>query len=181
MNEPRILIICGSDSDLPTMADAGRALDRLGIGWDLRVSSAHRAPERTAELARTAHACGYSAIIAGAGLAAHLPGVVASFTHLPVIGVPLASGAMRGTDSLHAIVQMPKGIPVATVAIDGAWNAGLLAAQIVAVAYGQVRERYARYRESLTEAVDLADERAQESFSREVAGAGAGQLAGTST
>jgi 5-(carboxyamino)imidazole ribonucleotide mutase len=156
------LILCGSDSDAATMTVAARTLEQFGIQWELRVSSAHRAPERTIELARTAEANGYSAIIAGAGLAAHLPGVVASVTLLPVIGVPLASGPMRGTDALHAIVQMPRGIPVATVGIDNAGNAAILAARIIARSDHEVRSRLQSYVDGLVAGVEAADERMQQ-------------------
>jgi len=171
-SDPRVLIICGSESDLAVMTDACRALDRFAIGWEMHVSSAHRAPERTTALARTAEAEGFAAVIAGAGLAAHLPGVVASCTYLPVIGVPLASGPLQGADALHAVVQMPKGIPVATVAIGGAWNAGLLAAQIVARADGRVRAAFEHYREELTRAVEETDERVQTEFAAGPPGGG---------
>ena len=129
----KVLIVMGSDSDLDKMKEAGAALEKLGIDYEMRISSAHRVPERTAVLARDAEANGFSVIIAGAGLAAHLPGVIASFTTLPVIGVPIKSGALKGVDALYAIVQMPQGIPVATVAIDGGYNAGLLAGQMIAL------------------------------------------------
>jgi 5-(carboxyamino)imidazole ribonucleotide mutase len=129
----KVLIVMGSDSDLDKMKEAGAALEKLGIDYEMRISSAHRVPERTAALARDAEANGFSVIIAGAGLAAHLPGVIASFTTLPVIGVPIKSGALKGVDALYAIVQMPQGIPVATVAIDGGYNAGLLAGQMIAL------------------------------------------------
>lgn len=161
-SDHRVLVICGSESDLATMHDACRALDQFGIGWELHVSSAHRAPERTAAFARSARENGFSAIIAGAGLAAHLPGVVASLTTLPVIGVPLASGPMRGMDALHAVVQMPRGIPVATVAIDGAWNAGLLAAQIIGSADDAVAEALSAYKQELAAKVEEIDTRLQQ-------------------
>ncbi len=161
-DSPRtVLIMCGSDSDVATMTAAGSALDRFGIAWELRVSSAHRATDRTLAIARAAREQGYSAIIAGAGLAAHLPGVVASCTTLPVIGVPLSGGPMQGTDALYAIVQMPRGIPVATVAIDGAWNAGLLAARIIATFDPRVAAELERYATELEQGVIAADERTQ--------------------
>lgn len=162
---PSVLILCGSDSDAATMTAAGRALEGFGIEWTLRVSSAHRAPERTIELARTAEEQGYSAIIAGAGLAAHLPGVVAAVSILPVIGVPIASGPLRGADALHAIVQMPRGIPVATVGIDNAGNAGILAARIIARFDDEVRSRLVAYVDQLEQGVTDADERVQQQLS----------------
>jgi 5-(carboxyamino)imidazole ribonucleotide mutase len=127
-------IVMGSDSDLSVMRQASAALDEFGIEWHMRVLSAHRTPDATLEYARSAVANGVQVIIAGAGGAAHLPGVIAAVTRLPVIGVPIALPKLDGLDSLLSIVQMPKGIPVATVAIDGARNAGLLAVRMLAIA-----------------------------------------------
>jgi len=124
----KVGIVMGSDSDLPVMQEAAKVLEEFGIGTEMRVISAHRTPQRAAEYSETAVARGLSAIIAGAGGAAHLAGVLAASTPLPVIGVPVKSAALNGMDSLLATVQMPAGIPVATVAIDGARNAGILAA-----------------------------------------------------
>jgi 5-(carboxyamino)imidazole ribonucleotide mutase len=123
----------GSASDKDTMRPAADTLARYGIEADVRVMSAHRSPAAVAEFASTARDNGYAAIICGAGMAAHLAGAVAGHTTLPVIGVPLSSGALNGVDALYATVQMPKGIPVATVAVDGAMNAALLAVQILAI------------------------------------------------
>lgn len=131
MNTPVVGIVMGSDSDWPTMKAAAKVLREFGIASEARVMSAHRTPEDVAEYARTAHTRGMRVIIAGAGGAAHLAGVVAAFTPLPVIGVPIESKALGGLDSLLATVQMPAGVPVATVAIGGARNAGILAAQIL--------------------------------------------------
>ena len=131
-NKPWVLIIMGSDSDAEVMSQAAAALDEAGVAYDFTVASAHRSPERTKEIVTRAEAEGARVFSAGAGMAAHLPGVVASLTTRPVIGVPLASGALQGLDALYAIVQMPPGIPVASVAIGGARNAGILAAQIIA-------------------------------------------------
>ncbi len=144
-------IIMGSKSDEPTMQKATAVLDELGIEWDMTVSSAHRNPERTAEYARTAADRGLKVIVAGAGLAAALPGVLAAHTALPVIGVPIASGALNGVDALYAIVQMPPGVPVATVGIDNARNAAVLAAQILALGDDGVKERLAAYKKKLAE------------------------------
>jgi phosphoribosylaminoimidazole carboxylase PurE protein len=132
--KPKVLIIMGSDSDLPVMEETARVLDEFGIPYHMTVSSAHRTPERTLYLVREAEKQNVDVIIAGAGMAAHLPGVIASFTVLPVIGVPLDSSPLKGMDALLSIVQMPPGIPVATVAVGkaGARNAGILAAQIIA-------------------------------------------------
>jgi 5-(carboxyamino)imidazole ribonucleotide mutase len=129
----KIAVLMGSASDRDKMAPAADTLARFGIEADVRVMSAHRSPALVAELASTGREQGYAAFICGAGMAAHLAGVVAAHTTLPVIGVPLSGGALNGVDALYATVQMPKGIPVATVAVDGAMNAALLAVQILAV------------------------------------------------
>lgn len=129
---PRVAIIMGSSSDGPVLSKAAEALNALGVPYEMSVVSAHRMPEEMAEFARQAADRGIRVIVAGAGGAAHLPGMVAAHTTLPVIGVPVPVGPLRGMDALLSIVQMPRGVPVATVAIDGAWNAGVLAAQILA-------------------------------------------------
>jgi 5-(carboxyamino)imidazole ribonucleotide mutase len=129
---PRVAVIMGSKSDLPVMEGAISMLRELGVAFDAKVVSAHRTPLEMAEFASSARAKGYSVIIAGAGGAAHLPGMVAAHTSLPVIGVPVPITQLSGMDALYSIVQMPKGVPVATVAIGGAHNAGILAAQILA-------------------------------------------------
>jgi phosphoribosylaminoimidazole carboxylase PurE protein len=132
MAAPWVFIIIGSDSDAKPMDGACAALDEFGVAYEMIVASAHRSPERAKQAIANAERDGAAVFIAAAGMAAHLPGVVASFTTKPVIGVPLASGSLQGLDSLYAIVQMPPGIPVATVAIGGARNAGILAVQILA-------------------------------------------------
>ena len=139
----------GSDSDLPVMKDAAAILDELQVSYELTVVSAHRTPERMYDYAKSAPEKGIEVIIAGAGGAAHLPGMVASMTHLPVIGVPVKSRGMDGIDSLYSIVQMPPGVPVATVAINGAKNAGLLAAQIVGTADSELQERMKAYKATM--------------------------------
>ncbi|MFZ5595401.1 MAG: 5-(carboxyamino)imidazole ribonucleotide mutase [Bacillota bacterium] len=159
MSGPLVGIVMGSDSDLPVMKETAGVLDELGIPYEVTISSAHRAPDKTAEYARNAAGRGIEVIIAGAGGAAHLPGVIAACTALPVIGVPIKSGALGGVDALYAIVQMPAGIPVATVAINGARNAGILAAQIIGVRDGEVRKRIERLKESLAEGVEKKDAR----------------------
>lgn len=159
--ERKVLIVMGSDSDLEVMKGAIDALNACGVSYEVRISSAHRVPEKTAALAKHAEENGFAAIIAGAGLAAHLPGVVAAFTHLPVIGVPIKGGALQGVDALYAIVQMPKGIPVATVAINGAYNAGLLAAQIIAISSPSVREKLIALRTKMASEVDEKDQKLQ--------------------
>ena len=143
----------GSDSDLPTLHPAVKALEDLGVGVEVRVLSAHRTPLEMVAFAQQAREQGFGVIVAGAGGAAHLPGMVAALTTLPVIGVPVQSRALSGVDSLHSIVQMPGGIPVATVAIGGGLNAGLLAAQILSVADADLCARLEAYRKSLHDTV----------------------------
>ena len=140
---PRVLILCGSPGDLDLALTSKEVLEDLGIDGEIRVLSAHRTPDETARCARGAEREGFSVVIAFAGLAAHLAGVVAAHTLLPVIGVPVGSGPLRGIDAALATLQMPPGTPVATVAIDGARNAALLAGRIVSVGYAGVRERLA--------------------------------------
>jgi len=153
MNKPWVLIIMGSDSDADVMSQAAAALDEVGVPYEMTVASAHRSPERTKQKITEAEANGAAVFIAGAGMAAHLPGVVASLTTKPVIGVPLASGALQGVDALYAIVQMPPGIPVASVAIGGGRNAGVLAAQIIATSDTDVAARLKEQRVKMAEAV----------------------------
>jgi 5-(carboxyamino)imidazole ribonucleotide mutase len=154
--KPVVSIVMGSDSDLEIMREAGKALEEFGVGYEMDVISAHRSPERTAEFARRAAQRGIRVIIAGAGGAAHLAGVIAAHTTLPVIGVPIPSTSLNGMDSLLATVQMPAGIPVATVAIGkaGATNAGILAAQILGVADSAVAKKLVSYKEMLARAVE---------------------------
>jgi 5-(carboxyamino)imidazole ribonucleotide mutase len=149
VNGPRVGIVMGSESDLPVMRPAAEILDELGIPREVTVVSAHRTPERLFEYARAAESRGLAVIVAGAGGAAHLPGMVAALTPLPVVGVPVRARSLDGLDSLLSIVQIPPGVPVATVAIDGGRNAGLLAAQILAVADPALRERIRAYKEDL--------------------------------
>lgn len=144
-----VLIIMGSDSDYPVMAEAAKILADFGLAADFKVCSAHRSPAMAAELAGSARQNGYKVIIAAAGLAAHLPGVVAAWTTLPVIGVPISAGPLAGQDALLAIVQMPAGVPVATVAIDGAANAALLAVQILATADQGLARQLDKYKQDL--------------------------------
>lgn len=152
-------IIMGSDSDLPVMSLSADILEELSIGYELTIVSAHRTPERMFEYAQSARSRGLRVIIAGAGGAAHLPGMVASLTSLPVIGVPVKTSAMSGLDSLYSIVQMPGGIPVATVAINGAQNAGLLAAEILGTYDDDIYDRIQRYKLTLKESVEVKAER----------------------
>ena len=158
---PRVGILMGSDSDLAIMAKAADVLRELGVEAELSIISAHRCPEEAAAYAKTASERGLGVLIAGAGLAAHLPGVLAAFTHLPVIGVPLKAGALAGQDALYAIVQMPPGVPVATVGIDAARNAGILAAQILAVGDRTLAERLVCFKEKLREEVNEKSRRLQ--------------------
>ena len=152
---PPVAIIMGSRSDWPTMKLAADRLDQLGVAWEAKVVSAHRTPQRLYDFATTAKDKGFKVIIAGAGGAAHLPGMAASMTDLPVLGVPVQSKALKGLDSLLSIVQMPGGVPVATLAIGeaGAANAGILAAQILALSDTSVAERLSAFRAAQTESV----------------------------
>lgn len=152
---PKVAIIMGSQSDWPTMRKAAEALDALGVSYDARIVSAHRTPDRMVEFAKTALDQGFHVIIAGAGGAAHLPGMVASMTPLPVFGVPVQSKALSGQDSLLSIVQMPAGIPVGTLAIGnaGATNAALLAAAVLALHDKPLADRLDAYRKAQTDAV----------------------------
>ncbi len=162
MEKPLVGIVLGSDSDLPVMEEAARILDDFGVPYEMTIASAHRSPELAAEYARTAEERGLKLLIAGAGMAAHLPGVLAAYTCLPVIGVPLRGGALNGLDALYSIVQMPPGVPVATVAIDGARNAALLAVQILGLGEPVLRERFRTYKEGLVESVARKAEKLKE-------------------
>ena len=157
--QPQVLIIMGIDSDLAVMEETTKILDEFGVPYEMRISSAHRSPRRTAELAALAAGRGIRVIIAAAGMAAHLAGVVAAETTLPVIGVPIGGGALDGMDALYAMVQMPGGVPVATMAIGkaGAKNAGVLAVQIMALGDKTLSDRLQGYKESLAEEVARKD------------------------
>ncbi len=157
MAKPLVSIVMGSDSDLEIMREAGTALGEFGIPYEIDVTSAHRSPDRTADYARKAAGRGIRVIIAGAGGAAHLAGVIAAHTTLPVIGVPIPSTSLQGMDSLLATVQMPAGIPVATVAIGrpGATNAGILAAQILGLADAAVASKLQAHKEKLAQGVEM--------------------------
>ena len=146
-------IVMGSDSDLDVMQNAAKFLDKIGIGYELTIVSAHRTPDRLYEYAKTAKKRGLKVIIAGAGGAAHLPGMLASITAVPVIGVPIKTKTLSGLDSLYSIVQMPAGIPVATVAINGAENAGILAACILGVENQDIYKKVSDYKENLKKTV----------------------------
>jgi len=154
--QPLVSIVMGSDSDLEVMREAAKALDEFGIAYEMDITSAHRSPARTSEFARQAAGCGIKVIIAGAGGAAHLAGVIAAETTLPVIGVPMPSSALQGLDALLATVQMPAGIPVATLAIGkaGATNAGILAAQILALSDPAIAKKMSAHKEKLSRSVE---------------------------
>ena len=156
MSKPLVSIVMGSDSDLEIMREAGKALDEFGIGYEMDVTSAHRSPDRSADFAKKAAERGIKVIIAGAGGAAHLAGVIAAHTILPVIGVPIPSTSLNGMDSLLSTVQMPAGIPVATVAIGkpGATNAGILAAQMIALADESIAKKMHDHKETLARGVE---------------------------
>ena len=149
---PLVGIVMGSDSDLPTMRAAAEVCAQFGVAYELRVVSAHRTPDDMAEYGRTAHSRGLRVIIAGAGGAAHLPGMLAAHTPLPVIGVPVPTEWLRGLDSLLSIVQMPSGVPVATVAIGSARNAGLLAVRILAASDADLQARMLAYQAEMADA-----------------------------
>ena len=153
-----VAIIMGSDSDLPVMKDAAELLDKFGIKYDLTIVSAHRTPEKLFEFSKKASAH-YKVIIAGAGGAAHLPGMVASLTTLPVIGVPIKTSTLSGVDSLYSIVQMPKGIVVATVAIGNAFNAGLLAIQILGLENPEINKKLQEFKNNQTNEVKVKAEK----------------------
>ncbi|MBO4635524.1 MAG: 5-(carboxyamino)imidazole ribonucleotide mutase [Clostridiales bacterium] len=155
----KVLVVMGSDSDFPVMEGCFKMLKRFGVEYEANVASAHRTPERAIELAKTAEEKGFGVIIAAAGLAAHLGGVLAANTVLPVIGVPCKGGALNGVDALYATVQMPTGIPVATVAIDGGSNAGILACQILALSDKEISAKLKAYKKELSDSVAARDER----------------------
>lgn len=159
---PSISIIMGSDSDLPTMHEAIAVCDDFGVEREVAIVSAHRTPERMVNYAQTACERGIKVIIAGAGGAAHLPGMVAALTPLPVIGVPIATRNLSGVDSLYSIVQMPRGIPVATVAIGSATNAGLLAIQILASHQPELLHKVQQYRQNLSHSVLVKQEKLEQ-------------------
>jgi 5-(carboxyamino)imidazole ribonucleotide mutase len=147
MSRPLVGIIMGSESDLPVMEQAAQVLLEMGVAYEMDISSAHRLPDKTADYARSARDRGLEVIIAGAGMAAHLAGVIAAHTTLPVIGVPLKSGPLDGVDALYSTVQMPTGIPVATVSVGGAKNAAYLACSILSIKYPEITDKLEDFRE----------------------------------
>lgn len=159
---PKVSIVMGSDSDMPVMRKAADILEELGVDFEMTIISAHREPDIFFEYAKTAEERGIKVIIAGAGKAAHLPGMCAALFPLPVIGVPMKTSDLGGVDSLYSIVQMPSGIPVATVAINGAANAGILAAKILATSDPDLLDRLKSYSEKLKDQVEAKDKRLKE-------------------
>jgi 5-(carboxyamino)imidazole ribonucleotide mutase len=166
MNKPKVLIVMGSDSDIPVMDEAAAILKKFAIPFEMRISSAHRCPDRTAALAAGAESRGIKVIIAGAGMAAHLAGVMAAGTILPVIGVPIGGGALGGVDALYSTAQMPGGIPVATVAVGkaGAKNAGILAVQMLALSDADLSSRLKEFKEDMAREVEEKDRVLQENM-----------------
>ncbi|MBR6159407.1 MAG: 5-(carboxyamino)imidazole ribonucleotide mutase [Lachnospiraceae bacterium] len=159
---PAVSIVMGSDSDLPVMSKAAEILEKFGIEYDMRIISAHREPDVFYDYAKSAKDAGVKVIIAGAGMAAHLPGMCAAIFPLPVIGIPMHTTSLGGRDSLYSIVQMPSGIPVATVAIGGGANAGLLAARMLAISDPVLLEKLEKYSEDMKNAVIAKDEKLSE-------------------
>lgn len=158
----KVGIIMGSDSDMPVMAKAADILEQFGIDYEMTIISAHREPDVFYEYAKSAEEKGFRVIIAGAGMAAHLPGMCAAIFPMPVIGIPMHTTSLGGRDSLYSIVQMPSGIPVATVAINGGANAGLLAAKILAVSDGELLQKVKEYSKNLKEQVQAKDAKLQQ-------------------
>lgn len=161
-NNIDVAIIMGSDSDLPIMSDAAKFLDTMGISYEMKILSVHRCPDEAIDYAKSLKERNVKAIIAGAGGAAHLPGIFAAVNTCPVIGVPIHSKTLSGVDSLYSIVQMPSGIPVATVAINGAKNAAILASQIIGVADDSVKNKITDFKASMKDGVMKKDARLQE-------------------
>lgn len=164
MSNPKVAVLMGSDSDLPVMEKAVEALREMGIPFEVKVISAHRIPEKVEQYAKEARGRGLEAVIAGAGLAAHLAGAVAAHTTLPVIGVPLKSGALSGVDALYATVQMPSGVPVATVAVDGARNAAILAGQILSIKHPEIASKLEEMRAKMKRDVERKSEEIEKRF-----------------
>lgn len=158
----KVLVVMGSDSDFPIMEGCLKILTKFGVEYEAHVASAHRTPERAEKLAKTARENGFSVVIAAAGLAAHLGGVLAANTTLPVIGIPCKGGALNGLDALYATVQMPTGIPVATVAIDGAKNAAILACQMIAIADSELAKKLDDYKKEMAAEVEAKDLKLQD-------------------
>jgi 5-(carboxyamino)imidazole ribonucleotide mutase len=154
MKKPMVGILMGSETDLPIMEKAAEVLKEMGVSYEMEISSAHRLPEKTAKYAKGARKRGIEVVIAGAGMAAHLAGALASHTTLPVIGVPIKSGALNGADALYSTVQMPSGVPVATVGIDGAKNAAYLACEILSIKYPDVARKLKDFRSRVRKSLE---------------------------
>ncbi len=154
MKNPLVGILMGSESDMPVMEKAAEVLKEMGVSYEMEISSAHRLPDKTANYAKTARGRGIEVLIAGAGMAAHLAGVLASHTTLPVIGVPIKSGALNGADALYSTVQMPPGVPVATVGIDGAKNAAYLACEILSIKYPEIAKKLEDFRSRMRKSLE---------------------------
>ena len=154
MKKPLVGILMGSESDLPIMEKAAEVLEEMGISYEMEISSAHRLPDKTAQYAKTARKRGIEVLVAGAGMAAHLAGALASHTTLPVIGVPIKSGALDGADALYSTVQMPPGVPVATVGIDGAKNAAYLASEILSLKYPEFAKKLEDFRSKMKRSLE---------------------------
>jgi 5-(carboxyamino)imidazole ribonucleotide mutase len=165
---PKVLVVMGSDSDFPVVKDCLKILKEFGVLFEAMVCSAHRTPEKAADSAKNAKKNGFDVIIAAAGKAAHLPGVMAAFTTLPVIGLPIKSSFQDGLDSLLSIVQMPPGIPVATVGVNGAVNAALLSIQIMAAGYPELFEKLDSYKSSMALKVEEKNKNLQDIISKEI-------------
>ena len=165
---PKVLVVMGSDSDFPVVKDCLKILKEFGVVFEAMVCSAHRTPEKAAQTAKSAKQDGFGVIIAAAGKAAHLPGVLAAFTTLPVIGLPIKSSFQDGLDSLLSIVQMPPGIPVATVSVNGAVNAALLAIQILAAAHPELAVKLESYKSSMAQKVEEKNKSLQDIISKEI-------------
>lgn len=166
MPDIKVAVLMGSDSDLPVMEKAIETLKEFGIKPQVKILSAHRLPDKVAGFCKEARSSGFEVLIAGAGLAAHLAGAVAANTTLPVIGVPLKSGALAGVDALYATVQMPSGIPVATVAIDGAKNAAILAAQILSIKYPDIAQKLEDMRAKMRQEVEKKSAAAEQKYNQ---------------
>lgn len=166
MNKRKVSVVMGSDSDLPVIKKCLSMLDKFGVPYDVHVISAHRTPAQAEQLAKGALEDGVGVIIAAAGKAAHLGGVLAAYTTLPVIGLPIKSSTMDGLDSLLSMVQMPKGIPVATVAIDGAENAGILAVQMLALADSELMDKLAQFKADMAAEVQEKDRKLQQELGK---------------
>jgi 5-(carboxyamino)imidazole ribonucleotide mutase len=154
MKRPLVGILMGSESDLPIMEKTAEVLEEMGISYEMEISSAHRLPDKTAQYAKTARKRGIEVLVAGAGMAAHLAGALASHTTLPVIGVPIKTGALDGADALYSTVQMPPGVPVATVGIDGAKNAAYLASEILSIKYPEIAKKLEDFRSKMKRSLE---------------------------